>query len=629
MDNLVRILAGIIALFFGFFIVISTIRRIRKGRSPELAAISVAILVIVALSVGFYFFTAGSVSEPATDAQTASREARLYAAAANLVQQPGVGSSYVRQFGWQATAAGKPLTATATLSTNGELRSQPIFARPREQFHVSYMANGTGESLVVCLWEDEGHADGRSGDTAVGNVESKLIAVGQLAYFTCTAPDNKLVANLRVILRQFNGSATFTSVRVASDNLRVEPWPNNARAALAFSFDWESAMGGPIHSKGMMTHDPASGAAEGGRMRMGTEQLLALFASNHISATFYATGYDLLDGNTARTAYLGNPQYKWAGAKNGWGSDYWLTHGWYSDDPFSTVADPNGANWYFGDQLKRLQAAGLEIGSHSFGHLYVRGASPEELRADLDQWRASAAAQGITATTFAFPWRSSNSTKEDYYAVLREAGFKAVTRLYEPDMRYLFHFATAPNSGGMLVVPDFLLGRGSSEEQASEGGSGAAVGSVQQATQVISAAVALNGLTSFWNHPSALTDPGVFQVWQQTVAYARQQADAGNLWLAPVGQIVEYHNDARQVITIVRGKKQTADGFELLVEVGNYSTHDLRGLTLSVDGTVTAVEVRAERDGKQVMLPATTASNKLTFDLAARKSAQVRVTVRQ
>ena len=39
-------------------------------------------------------------------------------------------------------------------------------------------------------------------------------------------------------------------------------------------------------------------------MRQGADILLQIFATHAISATFYATGYNLLDGNTAHQTLL-------------------------------------------------------------------------------------------------------------------------------------------------------------------------------------------------------------------------------------------------------------------------------------------------------------------------------------
>ena len=42
-------------------------------------------------------------------------------------------------------------------------------------------------------------------------------------------------------------------------------------------------------------------------MRQGADWLNKLFTDNKIEATFYATGYDLLDGNTQQLHFLRQP----------------------------------------------------------------------------------------------------------------------------------------------------------------------------------------------------------------------------------------------------------------------------------------------------------------------------------
>jgi hypothetical protein len=113
--------------------------------------------------------------------------------------------------------------------------------------------------------------------------------------------------------------------------VRVQPWPAGKRAALAFSFDYETAMGGLIHSK---SADAALTAeARGLAMREGASTLLELFAPGHIRATFYTNGYNFLIGNSERKEFMGNPLYdKWAkfDAKKGfdWETDRWQTMRW-------------------------------------------------------------------------------------------------------------------------------------------------------------------------------------------------------------------------------------------------------------------------------------------------------------
>jgi peptidoglycan/xylan/chitin deacetylase (PgdA/CDA1 family) len=620
-SGLVINLLAIVIFIVGLAIIIFSTRRLRKGSLSLKVALPLAVLLIVGLSVAFAMLTSSPLPDPSKDPNMPGREQRLLIGGYNLLP----GSITVNPY--------LPSGSSFTISDTKQYISPPTFARPSEAFHFTYTVTGTGSITSACTWEDEGHIEqglkpGDGGGIREDVIGSQnLSASGQLVYGSCTAPNNPAVANLRVVLKQAGGNASVSSLRIATDSLRVEQWPEGRDAALAFSFDWESAMGGPIHSRGMTQHDVQFAVTQGIEMRTGTENLIKIFADTNIHATFYATGYNLLDGSS-KTNPL-DQIYKWASPKNGWASDFWLTHGWYSDDPFSNTT--NAPAWYFGDQADRLRAAGHEIATHTFGHLYVRGATPDQLDADLTRWQQAAAAKGITdVTSFAFPWRSSNSVDQPFYDVMRKHGIVAVTRLYEQDLHFPFSFSAAPKSGGMLVVPDFLLGSGSTEETANTSpgeGQGLTVKGLNQAKQVVDADIAQRGVTSFWNHPLAVADPSAQLLWTEVAAYAAQQRDAGRLWIAPVGEIVARHNAVRQIRTTTLLREQQASQLNLVVDVYNPTDKPIAGVTVSADGEITS----ALLGGKQVTLnPALAQRGRLVIGtLAPLATIRVAMTVKQ
>ncbi len=566
----------------GLAVVIFSIHRLRKGTLSLKVALPIAVLLIVGLSVAFAMLTSSPAPDPSKDPNMPDREQRLLLGGYNLLPGPVTLNPYL------------PSSSSLTISDTKQYISPPTLAHPGEAFHFTYTVTGTGSITSACTWEDEGHIEqglkpGDGGGIREDVVGShNLSASGQLVYGACTAPNDVKVANLRIVLKQAGGNASISGLRLAADSLHVEQWPDGRDAALGFSFDWESAMGGPIHSRGMTQHDVPFAVAQGMAMRTGTDNLIKIFADTNIHATFYATGYNLLDGSSGTNPL--DQLYKWASPKNGWASDYWLTHTWYSDDPHGT--DTANPAWYFGDQADRLRAAGHEIATHTFGHLYVRGATPDQLDADLSRWQAAAAAKGITdATTFAFPWRSSNSVDQPFYDVMRKHGIVAVTRLYEKDLHFPFSFSVAPKSGGMLVVPDFLLGSASAEETANTiagEGQGLTVKGLNQAKQVVDADIAQRGVTSFWNHPLAVADPTSQQLWAGAAAYAAQQRDAGRLWVAPVGEVVARHNAVKQIRTTTLLREQQANQLNLVVDVYNPTDKPIAGVTVSADGEITS-----------------------------------------
>ena len=414
-----------------------------------------------------------------------------------------------------------------------------------------------------------------------------------------------------------------SNIKVTADGVRVEPYPNAQQAALAFSFDWETAMGGPGHSKGAAEHDVAEATRRGLAMREGADFLLDLFATHQISATFYATGYNLLDGNPERRQFAGNPTYTWARPKWGWPTDYWTTHPWYSDDPFGTIETNPG--WYFGDQADALHAAGHEIASHTFGHLYVRGSNPAELEADLSEWDRAARARGLPPVrSFAFPWQSSNSLNRDFDAVFLAHGINSYTRLYPGDVRDRYALGaiarevtpTLAANVALSVMPDFLLGQAAAADAGDalitdtlgsglDEGQGTA-GGAEAARRVIDTVLARRGVTSFWNHPELLAEAGPTRdTWREVVAYAAAQREQG-LWIAPVSTIVNYMRAMRQVEVVWRA---TEGGYEAIVT--NHTDQALDGVTLSFPILVDNATVEGQpvppvagyADRHQVVLP--------------------------
>jgi hypothetical protein len=212
----------------------------------------------------------------------------------------------------------------------------------------------------------------------------------------------------------------------------------------------------------------------------------------------------------------------------------------------------------------------------------------------MDEWLKAAAEAGVPPpTTFAFPWRSSNSLTQEYYDVLRERGIQAVTRIYEGNMRDLYTLsATCVLTGGkcvstgMAVMPDFLLGVPS--VNAGEEAAGSII-SREKGLEVISETLARRGTTSFWQHPEQLASKpefeGVRKAWEEVVATSVQERENGRLWIAPVGDIVAYQRDVMSVTTKL--DKGFLGGWK--VEVRNDSGRELSGVTLTLPGDVMRV----------------------------------------
>src|SRR5262249_5676138 len=207
----------------------------------------------------------------------------------------------------------------------------------------------------------------------------------------------------------------------------IQPWPNGYRAALSFSFDWETTMGGLIHSRSDDPNSTENPEARGLRMREGITTTLRLFKPLGIRATYYANGYNFLLGNTERRQFMDNPTYKWASKANGWPTDTWTSTPWFAKDPYGVVQSEPG--WDFGDLITALQDAQQDIQSHPFSHFSGGDANAADWRSDLLTWRAVAAERSVPpARSLAFPWSRSNGMSYADWDALEASGITSVTR---------------------------------------------------------------------------------------------------------------------------------------------------------------------------------------------------------
>jgi peptidoglycan/xylan/chitin deacetylase (PgdA/CDA1 family) len=365
------------------------------------------------------------------------------------------------------------------------------------------------------------------------------------------------------------GPTSLAGVKLWEAGVRLEPFPDYYRAALAFSFDWETAMGGAIHSRGDANHDVAGAVGAGLKMREGARWLGDLLAQRGISATFFATGYNLLFGNQEGRQFVGNPTYKWANRKNGWASDYWTSHPWYSDDPRGDyLTDPA---WYFGDLTLYLKGRGHDIQTHTFGHLYVRGTKPQELDMDLKEWNRVASEIGLnSAVTFSFPWTSSNSIGADHYRVLVQNGIKYVTRTY--DHPHPFELRSIPDAPGLVFLPDQQLEPSPS--------------SLARGLSAMEEAVTRRGYLSLWSHPEDAADAYGRQVWEAAVERAADLRDRGELWVQNVTTLLDY-NRALKAVSIETWRW----GNTWSMTITYQGDKPLRGVTLALPGVISSAQV--------------------------------------
>ncbi len=359
---------------------------------------------------------------------------------------------------------------------------------------------------------------------------------------------------------------------------KVLPWPGGRRAAVAFTFDWETAMGGLVHSRSLgdpnFDKDPL---ARGLRMREGITNTLAIFQPYHVRATYFATGYNFLLGNRERRSFLNNPTFAWATKANGWTSERWTTTPWFADDPHGSVqSDPA---WYFGDLVPKLLGADHEIQSHTFSHIFGGYVDAATWQADLTAWDEVAAERGVPpARAIAFPWSSSSGLSDSDWDILEQAGITAVTRLSDQAQYNLFPLDTSGlvadsrcrwvpgREDRILACPDFYL----KPERA------------DLALRQIERAVEQGGMIDIWAHTEEVTSPAQIAAWERVV---RRAATDPAIWVAPFSQIADWQRAVSHV-------KITAlpDG---RFQATNPSAADLVGLTLQLPTGMTTIDLGA------------------------------------
>ena len=533
-----------------------------------------------------------------------------------------------------------PASGKLTLTSGQQLQPYLVPVQGGKVYQVQFDSALPGQ--LSWLWLDDGqHAIQLAGGESTSNFCNGCNYRDQRA-----APPG--AAYLRLVFAA-TGAGSLANFHLFDDGVRLEPMPNYAKAALAFSFDWESAMGGLIHSKGGAPTDDADSGGDAGSlnaisgenvqaaladsvnrglaMRQGADYLMKIFAQYKVSGTFYATGYNLLDGNRDHHVFVNNPIYKWASPKNGW-TDYWLSHTWYSNDPFGDYkSDPA---WYFGDQTDHLKAAGQDIESHTFGHLYVRGTTIQEFTDDMETFLEYADLKDLPQPRqFAFPWKSSNSVGPAWYNWMADHGFQSITRLYDyqqgiqedstgllrfdtgeltishtviysstigPNNAY-YYLSQAPGEPRLFALHDYQLVPGPASDQ--------------QAANLINELLQRRGYGSVWTHPEAIVTPGDQLSWARVVDYATQQRPKG-LWVDSVANIIGYRFD----MTKVGVESHWSDnGHKLTLTLTNPTDHALNGVTLTLPASAKSVSGGASFQGAQVLAPTLPAGQSLSLEV--------------
>ena len=479
---------------------------------------------------------------------------------------------------------------------NNHLRSPLIAVRPGERYRVAFRAladdpakpsatrvrvrfhwldaEGAEFSNLGGPWHDVPH---REWATVSSDAAAPAEAT-QLAISIHLASDDRVVIN---------------ELQLGQIGVRIGAWPDGKQAALAFSFDYETAMGGLVHSRSDDPNYAIDALERARRMRAGVDEILQLFAPAEIRGTWYVNGYNFLTGNREQRRFMGDPTYSWASTDAGWLTDKWVETPWFSPDPYGD--EQSNPEWYFGSQIEVLKAARQDIQSHTFAHFAGGLVAPDDWDADFAAWRNLAEAQGVSpATSLAFPWSYTQGMRWDNWEVLEAQGIRSVTRTNWSQGRFriadreAYALRRLPGHESITVVADEYL----------------TPASVENVLQRIEIARLNGGAIDVWAHSEEVTSPEQQTAWERVIA-AREP-----FWVAPIPEIVAWNEALRHVTVQLR-----TEAPRYVFEVGNGSEDALRGLTLILPFTPGRVLI----DGRE----ARAADGQLQLDLPGRATVEV------
>lgn len=421
-----------------------------------------------------------------------------------------------------------------------------------------------GDWQAVRVWA--GESDNRPWSVVVDH-DTAPAGATQLEVRIEPASDDRIYLDL-LELRASIVARRLADVRVNETPLTIRPWPAGYNAAVSFSYDWETTMGGLVHSRSI--DDPNAGQdplLRGMRMRGGLTNTLELFAPHDYAATYYINGYNFLWGNHDRRMFMGDPTFAWASQANGWRSDVWLQQPWFSVDPYGDYQ--THPEWYFGDLIQPVVRAGHDLQSHTFSHFYGGLATPEQWRSDLTAWNTIAAERQVApATSIAFPWSSSAGMRYDAWNELEAAGITSLTRTSWNPKLPQYHIVSAaegrcralPGHESIMVCPDFYL----------------TVQSHEQALAVLERIRQQDGMIDYWAHTEEVYTPEQIAAWKRVVDAT---AAAGDVWVASLREIA-----LRQQIVDGIQVRFVNDEERGIFRLHNSGSHGITNLQLQLSG---------------------------------------------
>jgi hypothetical protein len=302
--------------------------------------------------------------------------------------------------------------------------------------------------------------------------------------------------------------------------------------AMALNFDTELYLCGMIHS--MNGYDPAMAAVRALKTRIGWPHILADSGTYGIPVTFNICGHEAVFGDAGRAEIAD------IDVIDAWHPDpHWAANTWYSDKPehsgnYETTGALSGSTLsyglvYGGDLTESALNSSVpeEISYHSFGHEdlgYITAQQMDEnLRHGVDYHRRI----GNKIRAEAPPW-DSNPDSSRYPIYVQNGMFvfnrreDASAKPYEP----YENLWVIPRAGNFTASSDL--------------------------TSAIDSAISSGVVLADYSHPEDGFESQTRTGFQTSLAYARAQVDAGQLWATTLSEIGRYWEAREDVSTVTQ-----------------------------------------------------------------------------
>ena len=317
-----------------------------------------------------------------------------------------------------------------------------------------------------------------------------------------------------------------------ADETTVAKYFDNRKAAIALNFDTELYMI-MIHSGG--GYNPENAAIRAQRTLVGWPNIIADCETYGIPVSFNICGYEAVFGDAGRREVNDIDIYQT------WHVDYWETHTWYSDMPwtsanYKTVGDLSGYTRSYGlvyggplTERTMNSAVPFEISYHNFGHEKLGSITADNMNNTFRLGVAYHKRIGSKLTAESPPWDSNPQSSK--YPIYVQNGI------------FVFNRSEGAMSEPYEVIEDlWIIPRNGSFTAASN------------LTSVIDSAIADEKVLAYYSHPENGFHGSDRSAFQTSLAYAKSKVDSGELWAATLSEIGRYweaKSDVRPDTTIV------------------------------------------------------------------------------